>query len=111
MTGDPFNINIELGMEETNRRVEVLNAYFKTIGLELVFEKRIKELVSPVLIMPISYTDHDEQQNYLINPISVEGELINPIKYDTVGKCRGDGLISPALINPIEYVPIIRRRK
>ena len=105
LTGDPFNINIELSYEETNRRVEVLNAYLKTMGLELVFEKRIKELINPAIIVPVKYVD---QNNHLINPVYIDTELINPIEYVTIGKNRDDGLITPAVISPVEFIPIIR---
>lgn len=36
---DPYNINIELDPDTSNRNVEQLNAYLKTMGYRLVFEK------------------------------------------------------------------------
>lgn len=50
-TGDPFNIDIKLDPDCSNREVEILNAYLLTMGLELVFTKRRKNnpkmLISP----------------------------------------------------------------
>ena len=39
LTGDPFNINIQLDDECTNRGVEILNAYLLTMGLRIKFIK------------------------------------------------------------------------
>ena len=50
LTGDPFNINIKLDESSTNRSVEILNAYFKAMGLRLVFEKIWKNLPKSVLM-------------------------------------------------------------
>ncbi len=49
LTGDPFNIDIKLDNESKNRNVEILNAYLKTMGLRLVFKKRLKQLDNAIL--------------------------------------------------------------
>lgn len=43
LTGDPFVPNIKLDEESTNRNVEILNAYLKTKGLRLIFNKILKK--------------------------------------------------------------------
>lgn len=54
MTGDPFNIDIKLDKDCKNRKVEILNAYLKTMGLRLVFKKVYKNLKQPITVSPIS---------------------------------------------------------
>lgn len=39
LTDDPFDINIQLDDNSSNRAVEILNAYLKTMGLRFVFNK------------------------------------------------------------------------
>lgn len=39
LTGDPYNIDIKLDENSSNRNVEILNAYLTTCGLEFVFNK------------------------------------------------------------------------
>ena len=46
LTGDPFDIDIRLDDESTNRNVEILNTYFKAKGIKLTFEKILKEYKS-----------------------------------------------------------------
>ena len=46
LTGDPFDVDIRLDDESTNRNVEILNTYFKAKGIKLTFEKILKEYKS-----------------------------------------------------------------
>lgn len=39
LTGNPFDIDIKLDKDSVSRSVEIVNAYLKTAGLRLVFEK------------------------------------------------------------------------
>ena len=39
LTGDPFSQDVKLDSDSKSRSVEIINAYLKTIGLKLVFEK------------------------------------------------------------------------
>lgn len=48
LTGDPFNIDIKLDDESSNRSVESLNAYLLTMGLEFRFHK-IPKVMQPLL--------------------------------------------------------------
>lgn len=47
-TKDAFDIDIRLGPDCRNRSVEVINTYFKEIGLKLVFEKHYKKIKTPI---------------------------------------------------------------
>ncbi len=49
LTGDPFNVDIKLDNESKNRNVEILNAYFKTMGLRLAFKKKVKKLEKAIM--------------------------------------------------------------
>lgn len=54
ITDDPYHINIELNAESTNRNVEILNAYLKTMGLKLTFKRVPKkgiEVFEPIEVM------------------------------------------------------------
>lgn len=103
LTGDPYHVDIKLDSDSTNRNVEILNTYLKSIGYKIVFEKRLKkkkkciegiELVRPIRKEPkvqlVSKIHPDELPNwdsmkdmelyeqgkkYLVKPI-----LITPIK-------------------------------
>ena len=55
LTGDPFNIDIRLDDQASNRGVEILNAYLLTIGLELKFVKNVKSFKKPILFKPIKF--------------------------------------------------------
>lgn len=46
ITGDPFDINIQLDNDSTNRNVEILNAYLKVKGERITFKKIPKEKVA-----------------------------------------------------------------
>lgn len=41
-TGDPYTVDIKLDKDSSNRSVEIVNAYLKTMGLKLKFFKRKK---------------------------------------------------------------------
>ena len=60
LTGDPYNINISLTDDCANRNVEILNAYLKTMGVRLVFNKI--PLISMEAVRSVydsmSYDDH-----------------------------------------------------
>lgn len=66
-TENPFNVNIKLDAESSNRGAEIINTRLKTIGRRLVFKKvkknRVKVAVSPFyftkqqIIQPIQFVD------------------------------------------------------
>lgn len=55
LTGDAFDVDIKLDMESKNRNVEILNAYFKSMGLRLEFSKHPKKAKPAMTIYPMSF--------------------------------------------------------
>lgn len=53
LTGNPFDTNIRLDSEASNRSVEILNAYLKSMGYEIIFKKRLKSERTPIMINPM----------------------------------------------------------
>lgn len=60
LTGDPFNIDIKLDDMSKNRSVEILNAYFLTMGLELEFKKIPREKKKVILQKIMNYTQSND---------------------------------------------------
>jgi len=54
-TGDPYMMDIRLDHESTNRSAEIVQTYFKAIGLRLVFKKIAKKKVNPFTIHALEY--------------------------------------------------------
>jgi hypothetical protein len=79
LTDDPFEINIELDKESTNRNVEIVNAYLKTKGLRLEFKKVIKKPQPMVSMMMVTIDDEKVPKN-LVEFID-ENEKFNFEKY------------------------------
>ena len=50
---DPYNIDVKPDETASNRNVEILNAYLKTMGLRLVFKRKLKQPEKVVSIMPV----------------------------------------------------------
>ena len=55
MTGNPYDVDIELGNDSTNIGVQMFNAYLKTIGLALKFFKIPKQKLQPLLKKPFKF--------------------------------------------------------
>lgn len=84
-TRDAFNINIQLGPDCKNRSVEILNAYFKQIGLQLIFDKHEKKIVFPIKYAPYIEV---EKRNSLITFMD-PNEHLDPVKYvKDVDECK-----------------------
>lgn len=101
MTDDPFNIDVKLDDNAVNRNVEILNVYLKQIGLRLVFVKRRKELISPILISPIEYDKPKEER--LEDPFV---RYNKEIPYEEVEKDMLKEIESEKFEHPIEIYPI-----
>lgn len=52
---DPFDINIKLDHESTNRSAEIVSTYLKTIGRKLVFRKVKKNIRKPISFNAITF--------------------------------------------------------
>ena len=79
-TEDPYEIDIKLGPNCRNRSVEILNAYLKTIGLRIVFEKHPKQVNQPIKFTPIKFKE-DEKDGVPIIKFMQEGMEEDPIGY------------------------------
>jgi len=53
LIGNPFDINVKLDDQSTNRGVEILNAYLLTMGLRIEFVKTQKTKKAPIKFTPI----------------------------------------------------------
>lgn len=96
LTGDPFDINIELNDECDNRGVEILNAYMMTMGLRLNFVKtrRVKKSIfskMKVISVPPKRT--------AIRFVSKEDKMVELLNNRPKSK------------SPIKFVPISIGRK
>lgn len=73
-TEDPYQINIELDSESSNRKAEILNAYMKAIGYKFNFIKKLKKKSPLVKMKPF----HIETARCRIGSILPENEVIDP---------------------------------
>ena len=53
LINDPYCINVKPDETASNRNVEILNAYLKTMGLRLVFKKKLKQKKKVVTTTPV----------------------------------------------------------
>lgn len=74
---DPYDINIKLDSDASNRNVEQLNAYLKTMGYRLVFKKIPKQTIKP-----FKKLKEDEKIKWCekIDPIFTRDNKIVPFK-------------------------------
>jgi len=68
MTDDPFNVDVTLNDDSSNRNVEIFNTYMKTIGLRILFNKIPKKKFYPTQISPIVF-DYVPRKEIPFNPI------------------------------------------
>lgn len=111
LTCNPFDINIKLDSEASNRSVEILNAYLKSMGYEIIFKKRLKSERTPMLITPMQVIPGIEKPslNNLMHPMVIYDKL--PFKYAGDSKLERDqydfylkeknGMLHPMTIHPI----------
>ena len=64
MTGNPYNVNIELENDSTNIGVQMFNAYMKTLGLRLKFIKIPKEKFQPLYKKPFKFIPVQSKDNF-----------------------------------------------
>ena len=103
LTGDPFNIDVNLDMESTNRNVEILNVYLKTMGLRLSFTRKPKEIIHPILFEPIKFIDRSRNKEELIQPIIFRSRDVKIDVQKEAERLKRSELIRPIIIEPIEY--------
>lgn len=97
-TGDPFNIDIKLDNNSSNRQAEIVNTYLKTMGLRLKFMKVAKKKEVPMVIHPIYFT-----QDPIIEPISFiyEKDFDFVKDFEERNKLRKE---TPVVINPLKFL-------
>lgn len=101
-TCDPFNVDIKLDNEATNRGPEIINTRLKTIGRRIVF-KKIPKLRHKLTIAPISF-----DKEPIRTPIHFIKEKIDDLnkfyeEMDIVEKKKKD---DPNLIQPLKFPAI-----
>ena len=91
-TGDPYMMDIRLDHESINRSAEIVQTYFKAIGLRLVFKKIAKKKVNPFTnhalefdqfakIDPFNYVDPTGlNEKQLLKKIKKQNDYINDAK-------------------------------
>lgn len=93
LTGDPFRINVRLDENSKNRAAEINNVYFLTMGLELEFTKRRKNIKKAMLINPITFVKRKEYpisfvDNRQVYPSNVKefnnSRSKSPVKFEAV---------------------------
>ena len=60
LTGDPFRINIRLDEDSKSRAAEINNVYFLTMGLELKFTKKRKNIRKAMLVNPVTFLKQEK---------------------------------------------------
>ena len=85
LTGDPFNPNVELDDESTNRSAEICAVYLKTKGIRVEIEKTPKSKYVPFVVNPFvdgfkweGISTYDEIVDEFVNSLSKKPELYNP---------------------------------
>lgn len=100
-TCDPYNINITLDDESTNRGAEIINTRLKQIGRRLVFKKIPKKRVK-LVIRPFKTTKPN-----LIRPVYIDKDIDNLEEFyrkkdEFNEKVKND----PDVIHPLMFEPI-----
>lgn len=99
LTGDPFNIDVKLDNNSTNRNAEILNVYLKTMGLKLTFRRIPKERIHPMTSEPMTFF-----QPELIEPM---GTIHPDEKFDIKADCerllREKKIVWPMTVYPMTF--------
>lgn len=109
LRGDPFNINVKLDSDCVNTGVQILNTLLKTIGLKLTFEKEHKDLIKPLIKIPLIKLD-EQKPNHLIKPIiKVDPRsYYDPTLIDRMWAAeRGES----GMLKPLRRYPLIKGSK
>lgn len=98
LTGDPFDVDVKLDSDSTNRGVEILNAYLKTMGLRLTFQKVYKNIKQPILKTVIRKLKPTDKDLITVLHKSKPGDIYDP---DAAYQLYLDLGWNPKLRNPI----------
>lgn len=105
ITSPTIEVDIKLGVNDTSRIVESLNAYFKAMGLRLTFEKKYVGTKPVYLRRPYDKCDVPLMKPFTIDEslkdlyISEDGLMKVMVKCDLINQ---KALIKPILIKPYE---------
>lgn len=66
-TGDPYTVDIKLDQDSSNRSVEIVNAYLKTMGLKLKFVKRKKRKAKAIRFNAINFESDSKKPALFFN--------------------------------------------
>jgi hypothetical protein len=110
-TGDPYMMDIRLDHESTNRSAEIVQTYFKAIGLRLVFKKIAKKKVNPFTIHALEFDQFAKINpfNYVDPTGLTEKQLLDKIKkqndYINDAKKRWEEgkLIDPFIVHDLPF--------
>lgn len=99
MTGDPFNIDIKLDDNASNRSAEIVQTLLKAIGKRIFFEKKLKEYNAGIQIYPMKYNaDRDP-----IKPIIFYDPKAGPEAIQYVLDVARKDVIRPIIIDPLYF--------
>ena len=106
-TCNPYDIDIKLDDESTNRVAEIVNTYLKAIGLRLVFAKVPKYRYKSV-ITPFKSKNNPVIQPFIVAPEEVEDKVKYLEEYE---KFRDKKIKDKKCVQPFTfYASDIRRR-
>ena len=103
LTGNPYEIDIQLDKDSKNRNAEIINAIFKTMGLKLVFKKipKVKQYVIREVVAKLVPNKDFKYKTNIRDIIGHDDELA--MKYSTALQDKD----SPVVAKPI----VIKRVK
>ena len=101
LTGNPYDIDIQLDKDSKNRNAEIINAIFKTMGLKLVFKKipKVKQYVVKEVAAKIVPNKDFKYKTNIRDIIGHDDELA--MKYSAAMQNKD---------NPIAIKPIVIKR-
>lgn len=102
LTGNPYEIDIQLDKDSKNRNAEIINAIFKTMGLKLVFKKipKVKNYVIKEIAAKIVPNKDFKYKTNIRDIIGHDDEF--DMKYSAARQNVGD--------NPLVVKPIVIKR-
>lgn len=101
LTGDPFHIDIRLDGDSKNRSAEIVNVYFKALGLRLRFIKRPKKLRIPIVYEAIDFSAAEFDK---CHPLKKAIEYFDELKGQDIDYLSVD--VPPQYVIPIFYKAI-----
>lgn len=110
LTNDPTTINIKLPDDASNRSAEIVNTYFKTIGIGLRFSKA-KKVKKALISVPLINVDKEKSPLITLldpNTSDEEKKEITRIQCEKIARKRSQ-LITPRLIVTDESLDPITR--